>query len=41
MGQYVIKMNVERVVKISRGNIPVGRSSPGRMKIRWSDLIPS
>ena len=31
-------MDVERLVKISRGNVPVGRS-PGRLKRRWSDLI--
>ena len=32
-------MDVERLVKISRDNIPVGRISPGLPKRRWSDLI--
>ena len=31
-------MVTERLVTISRDNIPAGRS-PGRPKIRWSDLI--
>ena len=32
-------METERLVNISRDNIPGGRTSPGRPKIRWSDLI--
>ena len=32
-------MDVEKLVKISRDNIPAGKS-PGRPKRRWSDLIP-
>ena len=31
-------MGAERLVKISRDNIPAGRRSPGRPKRRWSDL---
>ena len=31
-------MDVERLVKISRDNIPLGRS-PGCTKRRWGDLI--
>ena len=31
-------MDVERLVKMSRDNIPVGKS-PGRTKRGWSDLI--
>ena len=34
----VTKMDAERLVKISRDNIPVGISA-GRPKRRWSDLI--
>jgi hypothetical protein len=30
----------ERLVKISRDNIHMGRRSPGRPKRRWVDLIP-
>jgi hypothetical protein len=37
--QHVTRMDAERLVKISRGNIPFGRRSPGRLKRRWSDLI--
>ena len=36
---HVTRMDVEKLVKISRGNIPVGRRSPKRPKRRWSDLI--
>jgi hypothetical protein len=36
--QHVTRMGAERLVKISRNNIPTGRS-PGRPKRRWSDLI--
>ena len=34
------RMDAERLVKISRDNIPAERRSPGRLKRRWSDLIP-
>jgi len=34
----VTRMNAHTLVKISRDNIPAGRSS-GRPKRRWSDLI--
>ena len=33
------RMDAERLVKISRDNIPAGRRSPGIPKRRWSDLI--
>ena len=32
-------MNAEKLVKISRDNIPATRRSPGRPKSRWRDLI--
>jgi hypothetical protein len=35
--EYVTRMYAERLVKISRENIPAGRSS--RLKRRWSDSI--
>ena len=37
--QHVKRMDAERLVKISRDKIPVGRRSPGRPKRRWSDEI--
>ena len=37
--EHVTRMDAERLVKISRDNIPDGRS-PGRPKRRWSDLMP-
>ena len=37
--QHVTRMDAERLVKISRDNIPAGKRSPGRPKRRWSDLI--
>ena len=37
--EYVTRMDTERLVKISRNNIPAGRGPPGRPK-RWGDLIP-
>jgi hypothetical protein len=37
--QHVTRMNPERLVKISRDNMPVGRRSPGHPKRKWSDLI--
>ena len=37
--QHVTRMDAERLVKISGDNIPVGRTSPGRPKRRWSYLI--
>jgi hypothetical protein len=36
--EHVTRMNAERLIKISRDNIPVGRC-PGRPKRRWSYLI--
>ena len=39
LDEHVTRMDSERLVKISRDNIPVGRRSPGRPKRRWSDLI--
>ena len=35
---HITRMGDERLVKISRDNIPTGRP-PGRPKRRWSDLI--
>ena len=37
--EHVTGMDAERLVKISRDNIPAGRRSPGRPKRRWSDSI--
>ena len=37
--EHVTRMNTERLIRISRGNIPAGRS-PGHPKSGWSDLIP-
>ena len=37
--EHVTRMDVERLVKIPRDNIPVGKRSPGSPKRRWSDLI--
>ena len=37
--EYVTEMDAERLIKISRNNIPAGRRSPGCPKRRWSDLI--
>ena len=37
--EHVTRTDAERLVKISRDNIPAGRRSPGRPKRRWSDLI--
>ena len=39
-GEHVTRMYTERLVKISRDNIPAGRRSPGRPKRRCSELIP-
>ena len=36
--EHITRMDAERLVKISKDNVPAGRS-PGRRKIRWSDLI--
>ena len=33
--EYVTRMDAERLVKISRDNIPTGRRSPERPKIRY------
>ena len=41
MGDHVTGMDAERLVKISRDNIPAGRKSPRRPKRRWNDLIPN
>ena len=38
-GVHIMRMDAERLVKISRDNIPAGRGSPGLPKRRWSDLI--
>ena len=38
--EHITRMDAERLVKISRDNIPARRRSPGRPKRRWSDLIP-
>ena len=35
----VTRMDTEKLVKISKDNVPVGRRSPGRSKRRWIDLI--
>ena len=37
---HVTRMDAEKLGKISRDNIPAERRSPGRLKRRWSDLIP-
>ena len=37
--QHVTRMDPERLVKISRDSLLAGRSSPGRPKRRWSDMI--
>ena len=37
--EHVTRMIAERLVKISKDNIPAGRWSPGHPKRRWSDLI--
>ena len=37
--EYATRMDAERLVKISRDNVPIGRRSPGHPKRRWSDLI--
>ena len=36
--EHTTRKDAERLVKISRDNIPSGRS-PGRLKRRWNDLI--
>ena len=38
--EHATGMDAERLVKISRDNIPDGGRSPGRLKRRWSDLFP-
>ena len=37
--EHVIRIDAERLVKISRDNIPAGKSSPRCPKRRWSDLV--
>jgi hypothetical protein len=36
---HVTRTDAERLVKISRDNVPAERRSPGCPKRRWSDLI--
>ena len=38
--EHTPSLNAEKLVKISRDNIPAVRRSPGCPKRRWSDLIP-
>jgi hypothetical protein len=38
-GEHVARMDAERLVKISRDNIPAGRRAPAHLE-RWSDSIP-
>ena len=38
-GEHVTRMDAERLVEISRDNIPARRRYPARPKRRWSDLI--
>ena len=38
--QHVTRMDAERLVKISRDNIPAGRRSPGHPERSWSNLVP-
>ena len=38
--EHLTRMDAERLVKISKGNIQVRRRSPGRPTRRWSNLIP-
>ena len=40
MREDITRLAAERLVKISNDNIFTGRSSPGRPKRRWGDLIP-
>ena len=35
------RMDAEKLVKITKSNIPAGRRFPRRPKRRWSELIPS
>ena len=37
--KHVTRNDAERLLKISRDNIPAGRKSPGLPKRRYSDLI--
>ena len=37
--ERVTRMDAERLVKISRDNIPAGRRSPGHPKRSWNELI--
>ena len=39
--EHVTRMDAERLVKISRDNIPAGKRSPGRLRRRWNNLVPS
>ena len=38
-GKHVTRTDAERLVKVSRDNIPAGRRSPGSPKRKWRDLI--
>ena len=37
--EHVTRMNANRLVNISRDNIPAGRRSSRYLKRRWSELI--
>ena len=38
--EHIKRMGAEKLVNISKDNITVGRRPLGRLKRRWSDLIP-
>jgi hypothetical protein len=38
--EHITRLDAEKLIIISRDNIPTGRSSPGRPKRRMSDLTP-
>jgi hypothetical protein len=38
--QHVTRIDTERLVKISKENVPAGRRSPERSERKWSDYIP-
>jgi hypothetical protein len=35
----IARMDAERLVKMSRDDIPIGKRSPGLLKRSWADLI--
>ena len=41
MERHVMRMDAEGLDKISSDKTTAGRSSPGRPKTRWSELIPN